>query len=102
MNKTNKDKTINIKATMVVKNGVIFLKKGSRIASIQQESLNWRATRERLLISDEGILLEDVECTSPSMAAVLVLGRRQNGWTAWKNNKNQRIDIYRKISTIED
>ena len=50
----------------------------------------------------EGILLEDVECSSPSMAAALVVGQSANGWMSWRDNNNKLIDEYRRIINEEE
>ena len=53
-------------------------------------------TRKKIKLDNNSVLLEDVECSSPSMAAALVVGRSANGWKSWKNKNNQLIDIYRR------
>lgn len=45
---------------------------------------------------ENGILMQNVECSSPSMAASLVVGHHKNGWSSWKNKNNEYIDIYRQ------
>ncbi len=42
------------------------------------------------------ILADDVELSSPSSAAVFVLGGSQNGWIEWVNEQGQTLDyVYR-------
>ena len=92
-----------VTANMVVSNGKIVLKNGSTIASYKKySSPKWIAIRKNLKIDKNDILLEDVECTAPSMAAALVVGGPANGWASWKNKDNQPIDIYRKKDVYED
>ncbi|WP_127165097.1 DUF4357 domain-containing protein [Veillonella sp. 3960] len=43
-----------------------------------------------------GILIEDIVCKSPYAAATLVRGLSTNGWTAWKNEEGETLDIFRK------
>ena len=41
-------------------------------------------------------LADDIELSSPSAAAVFVLGGSQNGWTEWVNEQGQTLDyVYR-------
>lgn len=48
-------------------------------------NLGWLNVRMNSSISAKGMLREDVECDSPSMAAALVAGGSRNGLTFWKN-----------------
>ena len=86
-----------VTAKMMVAHGKIILKKGSTIAPYKKySSPKWIAIRKNLRLDKNNLLLEDVECTAPSMAAALVVGGPANGWASWKNQDNQSIDIYRK------
>ena len=40
--------------------------------------------------------MEDINCSSPSSAGWIVIGRSNNGWTEWKDKYGQVIDVYRK------
>lgn len=92
-----------INAKMLVLNGKLFIKKGSQIAPhIEYGSPSWNNIRKSMKLDNMGFLLEDIECSSPSMAAALVVGRSSNGWTCWKNSDNQLIDIYRKKVISEE
>ena len=83
---------------MLVTNSIFILKKGSKIAPYKNYyTPAWISTRNDMKLDNEGILLEDVSCSSPSMAAALVVGQSANGWTSWRNKNNQTIDIYRKV-----
>ena len=56
------------------------------------------AARRQLFAAQTGkvILADDVELSSPSSAAVFVLGGSQNGWTEWVNEQGQTLDyVYR-------
>lgn len=55
--------------------------------------------REELFGGATGIVTlgEDREFTSPSSAAVFVLGGSQNGWTEWKDDQGNTLDsVYRQ------
>lgn len=101
---SRKIKEINqtVKAQMVVENGKFILKKGSIIAPYKEyKTPSWITIRKSMKLDNNGILLKDVECSSPSMAAALVVGQSANGWTCWKNENNQSIDIYRRSDIDE-
>lgn len=103
MTRKIKEFNINVKATMIVANGKFVLKKGSIIAPYKSyHTPSWITTRSEMKIDAEGILLEDVECSSPSMAAALVVGQAANGWKSWKNKNNKSIDEYRKVANEEE
>ena len=102
---SRKIKEINqiVKAQMVVENGKFILKKGSNIAPYKEyKTPSWISVRKDMRLDNDRILLKDVECSSPSMAAALVVGHAANGWTSWKNANNQLIDIYRQNDINED
>ena len=40
-------------------------------------------------------ILKDIHFSSPSAAGEFIKGRSTNGWTEWKNKRNEPIDIYR-------
>ena len=102
---SRKIKEINqiVKAQMVVANGKFILKKGSNIAPYKEyKTPSWISVRKDMRLDNDRILLKDVECSSPSMAAALVVGQSANGWTSWKNTNNQLINIYRQNDIDED
>ena len=103
MTRKIKEFNINVKATMVVANGKFVLKKGSIIAPYKfYRTPSWVNMRKEMKIDSKGILIEDIECSAPSMAAALVVGQAANGWTYWKNKYNQSIDEYRKVANEEE
>ena len=90
------------KATMIVRDGHIYLKKGSSISTeFLCKSAGWKAARAAMPV-DDGVLMADFECKSPSMAAALVAGQNRNGWMYWKDGKDNPIDIYRKAQTAAE
>lgn len=89
------------KATMLVEDGRIILKKGSVISpEFLCKSSGWKVARASMEV-DGGILQKDFECSSPSMAAALVAGQNRNGWTYWKDASGNPIDVYRKKTEAE-
>lgn len=70
--------------------------KGSEFAEEGSGNLTsgWLEARNKCKI-ENGILVEDFECNSPSMASALVLNHTSNGWATWKNSDGETIDIYR-------
>ena len=103
MTRKIKEFDVNVKATMCVGDGKFILKKGSIIAPYKSyRTPSWVNMRKEMKIDSNGILMEDVECSAPSMAAALVVGQAANGWTSWKNETNQFIDEYRKVTNDEE
>ena len=103
MTRKIKEFNVNVKATMCVGDGKFILKKGSIIAPYKfYRTPSWVNMRKEMKIDSNGILMEDVECSAPSMAAALVVGQAANGWTSWKNKTNQFIDEYRKVTNDEE
>ena len=47
-------------------------------------------------LEDKYIIKENYIATSPSAAAILVLGRSANGWTEWKTYEGKLLSDYRK------
>ena len=60
--------------------------RGSRIRLQEDEGIPAKIKVERRSAakSEDGVLLEDVLFTSPSYAAIFVIGKSENGQTAWK------------------
>lgn len=93
--KGNKGKG-KIKAVMEVLDSKLTVKKGACVGEITKiASKTWLEFRNALNIKD-GVTLEDFEASSPSMAAVIVLGHNANGWKIWKDKNGNYIDGYRK------
>ena len=103
MSRKIKQHKLTIKATMIVENEKFVLKKGSLIAPCKEiKTPTWAEVRNKMKVDFNNILLEDVECSSPSMAAALVVGQSANGWTSWKDKNKMLIDEYRKLVTNEE
>ena len=77
---------------MQVENGTFTVLKGSICAPTKSE---WMPDARKSALIENDTLLEDVSCNSPSTAGWVVLGNANNGWTVWKNESGDSIDIYR-------
>ena len=82
----------NIKATMRVENGKFIVLKGSQCLPCNKD---WMPETRRTAKIENGILMEDVECNSPSTAGWVVLGNANNGWITWKTEDGKSINLYR-------
>lgn len=84
---------------MQVKDGKFIVLKGSTCCPIRGKG--WTSTkqidqkREASRFVDD-VLQENVEFTSPSLAAAFITYKPENGWTEWKTSGGQSIDIFRK------
>lgn len=81
-----------VTATMKVEDGMFTVLKGSICAPTKSE---WMPDARKSALIEKDTLLEDVSCNSPSTAGWVVLGNANNGWTVWKNESGDSIDIYR-------
>ena len=82
-----------VEATMRVEDGMFIVEKGSKCAPTKD---GWIPEVRKNAIIHDNILLEDVECNSPSTAGWVVMGGSNNGWNIWKDEEGQPIDIYRQ------
>lgn len=80
-------------AEMLVKDGVFTVKAGARC--LDQIEGQWVPEKRKSAHIVDGILVEDVECPSPSAAGYVVLGRSNNGWRSWKSGSGKCLDAYR-------
>ena len=85
------------KAKMQVASGKYIVLSGSEICSKIGQGLsdNIIDLRNSANITDE-VLLNDVSFNSPSAASQFVIGAASNGWTNWKCEDGQMIDVFRK------
>ena len=79
---------------MKVEDGMFTVLKGSKCALLKRTD-RVPSNRTNALIEND-ILIEDMPCKSPSVAAFVVIGNSSNGWMEWKNSKGESIDLYRK------
>lgn len=82
------------KAMMRVDNGKFIVLSGSECSEYTGTRKIFGAVAKAII--RDGKLVEDVECNSPSIAGVVVLGKETNGWVSWKDEKGNLIDVYRK------
>lgn len=81
-----------VSAIMEVKDGVLTVKSGAKCASLVSDNPPKDVLSAKVINNE---LQEDQIFTSPSSAALLVVGNNANGWTHWKNKDGKPIDIYR-------
>ena len=79
------------------------VQKGSEIALTVVPSFGWKEKRNDMVQEytvQEGTKLfmtSDITISSPSTAAMFVLGRPSNGWSDWKDDNGYTLDsVYRK------
>lgn len=84
-----------IRASMRVENGKFIVIKGSQCLPCDKD---WMPEDRRNARIENGILMEDVICNSPSTAGWVVLGKSNNGWVTWKTEDGKMINIFRKNS----
>ena len=79
--------------------GFVVLK-GSRIETIDSESIpaGVKELRRTANVREDGILEEDVLCSSPSYAAAFVVGGHSNGLEQWKNAEGKTLKEIEKAS----
>lgn len=89
-----------IKATAVIEYGRWTLLKGSILGIVEDAGVSQKAKTMRISmpIDRNGKLLEDTELgeCSPSFVGDLVMNQSVNGWTEWKDQDGNPVDIYRK------
>lgn len=81
-----------VKATMRVQDGVFTVLKGSTCVPTKEA---WLPESRKIAQIENNILMENVDCNSPSTAGWIPLGKSNNGWLLWKNREGEPIDIYR-------
>lgn len=89
-----KNMSISATAILKVKHGKLIVLKGATLAPVTNLPSSWNELRNKIKSNDNKTEI-DFECSSPSMAAAIVLGHRANGWKTWKNKDGQLLDIYR-------
>lgn len=95
-----------VQATAIIDNGRWTIVKGSVLGITEDVGVSQRgkSIRASLPLDSNGRLLEDVELgeCSPSFAGSIVMNQSNNGWTDWKNENGQPIDIYRNKNEEEE
>ena len=88
-----------VKATMKVDKGKFIVLKGSICLPCDKD---WMPESRRTAVIENGILMKDVECNSPSTAGWVVLGKANNGWLTWKTKGGKFINGFRNSKKIND
>ena len=79
----------------------LILKAGAILGPlVETKPSKWGKARREAVV-DNNKLMEDIICSSPSMAAGIVSGHSKNGWTTWVNTSGEYIDIYRQKALKE-
>lgn len=76
----------------VVEDGVFKVLKGSICAPAEEGFVPEIRKNAKI---ENNVLMEDVLCASPSAAGWVVIGRSNNGWTEWYDEKAKKIDQLR-------
>lgn len=83
-----------VEADMERMSGKFVLKAGCRCAPVKEGAWMPSARRDAPIV--DGVLTQDYECNSPSIAAWVVEGHSANGWRDWRDASGKYIDRYRK------
>ena len=86
-----------VKGEAVVEDGIIRVLKGSKCAPTKDGYVPEIRKKARI---ENDILIEDVICSSPSSAGLLVIGRSNNGWAEWKDKNGKKIAVFREENNI--
>ena len=76
---------------------------GSHIASVDDNTIPAviKERRKKANIDENGILQEDMLFTSPSYAAMFVIGKRANGLTSWKTSDGKTLKSLEETTEVE-
>jgi len=89
-------------AILSKENGKLILKAGSEIVDRDNSTVKgYSDTKKKAKIKND-VLIEDLECDSLSMAAVIVSGTHVDGWKVWKDSNGNSLDYYRKNIVNEE
>ena len=70
-----------------------IVKAGARVLSAPEGQ--WEPEARRKADIQDGILMNDVSCTSPSTAAHVVLAHSANGWREWHTESGKKLEKFR-------
>lgn len=94
-----KNNALSVFAKATVKDGVFTISAGQHVVLAAKPSIpDIVIAMRRDNIDASGVIINDVQFTSPSTAGSFILGRSCNGWTSWKTQNGQFIDIFRDHS----
>ena len=76
---------------------------GSHIASVDDNTIPVviKERRKKANIDENGILQEDMLFTSPSYAAMFVIGKSANGLTSWKTSDGKTLKSLEETTEVE-
>jgi hypothetical protein len=76
---------------------------GSHIASVDDNTIPAviKECRKKANIDENGILQEDMLFTSPSYAAMFVIGKSANGLTSWKTSNGKTLKSLEETTEVE-
>ena len=76
---------------------------GSHIASVDDNTIPAviKECRKKANIDENGILQEDMLFTSPSYAAMFVIGKSANGLTSWKTSDGKTLKSLEETTEVE-
>ena len=76
---------------------------GSHIASVDDNTIPAviKERRKKANIDENGILQEDMLFTSPSYAAMFVIGKSANGLTSWKTSDGKTLKSLEETTEVE-
>ncbi|WP_371246838.1 DUF4357 domain-containing protein [Mycoplasmopsis agassizii] len=93
---TQKGKIIIQKGSIIDKEVLYKSQKKEKYKYINNE-LNQLINNETIVLqNDRYVFVKDSVKYDPSLAASLIYGTSQNGWTTWKDENDKKIDWYRK------
>ena len=80
---------------------VVF--KNSHIATVDDDTIPnvIKERRKNASVDEEGILQEDMLFTSPSYAAMFVIGKSANGLTSWKNEHGKTLKALESSDSVD-
>lgn len=92
-----------IEADGVQTTEVFVVLQGSHIASVDDNTIPAviKERRKKANIDENGILQEDMLFTSPSYAAMFVIGKSANGLTSWKTSDGKTLKSLEETTEVE-
>lgn len=99
----NKKKIGRIEADGVQTTEGFVVLQGSHIASVDDNTIPAviKERRKKANIDENGILQEDMLFTSPSYAAMFVIGKSANGLTSWKTSDGKTLKSLEETTEVE-
>lgn len=84
------------KAVLEKSGNTLMLLAGSDIVNRNNITIRkWSKVKMNAKIEND-VLMKNIKCESPSMAAAIVSGTHLDGWECWKTEDGRKINIFRK------